>query len=79
MQHHYGVNKADAHAGLLDVLRSGLVARLDGRLVLAALEASDGPALFDRLIANGYNSSGLVALTLDQEMAGLPGVRRLWN
>ena len=45
VQHHYGVSKADARAGLVDVLRSGLVAPLNGRSVFAALEASDSPGL----------------------------------
>ena len=77
VQHHYGVTKAYARAGLLDVLRSGLVAPLNGRSVLSALEASAGPGLFDRLIADDYKSSGLEVLTLDQKMAGLPSARRL--
>ena len=77
VQHHYGVSKADARAGLVDVLRSGLVAPLNGRSVFAALEASDSPGLFDRLIANDYDRAGLEVLTLDQTMAGLSCARRL--
>ena len=53
VQHHYGVSKSDARASLLDALRSGLVAPLNGRTVIAALEATGGPGLFDRLIADG--------------------------
>ena len=30
VRHHYGVTKADARSGLIDVLRSGLVAPLNG-------------------------------------------------
>ena len=77
VQHHYGVSKADARAGLMDVLRSGLVSPLNGRAVLEALEDEDGPGLFDRLIANGYSRAGVEVLTLDRKMASLPGVRGL--
>ena len=77
VQHHYGVSKADARVGLLDVLRSGLVSPLNGRPVIDALSASDQPGLFDRLIANDYDRAGLEVLTLDARMAGLPNVRRI--
>ena len=77
VQHHYGVSKADARAGLLDVLRSGLVSPLNGRAVLDALTAPGQPGLFDRLIANDYHRAGLEILTLDTQMAGLPNARRL--
>ena len=77
VQHHYGVSKADARASLLNVLRSGLVAPLNGRLVIEALNASGGPGLFDRLIADDYSRAGLEVLTLDRKMAALSDVRRL--
>ena len=77
VQHHYGVSKADARASLLNVLRSGLVAPLNGRLVIEALNASGGPELFDRLIADDYSRAGLEVLTLDRKMAALSDVRRL--
>ena len=77
VQHHYGVSKDDARASLRDALRSGLVAPLNGRSVIAALEATGGPGLFDRLIADGYIREGLEVLTLDRQMAGLADVRRL--
>lgn len=77
LQHHYGVSKADARAGLLDVLRSGMVAPLNGRAVLAALEARESAGLLDRLIAEEYSRVGLEVLTLDRRMAALPAVRRL--
>ncbi len=77
VQHHYGVSKVDARAALVDVLRSGLVAPLNGRSAIAALEASGGPGVFDRLIADGYSREGLEVLTLDRKMAGLAEVRRL--
>lgn len=62
---------------MIDALGSGLVAPLNGRSVMAALEATSGPGLFDRLIADGYTHDGLDALTLDRKMAGLADVRRL--
>ena len=77
VQHHYGVSRADARAGLLDVLRSGLVAPLNGRAVLTAIEAPDSPGLMDRLIANDYVDQALEVLTLDRRMASLPGARLL--
>ena len=77
VQHHYGVSKADVRASLRDALCSGLVAPLNGRSVIAALEATGGPGLFDRLIADGYTREGLDVLTLDRRMAGLADVRRL--
>ena len=75
VQHHYGVNRDEARAGLLNALTSGLVAPLNGRAVLDALEASGEPGLLDRLIANDYARSGIDSLTLDRRMASLPGVR----
>lgn len=77
VQHHYGVSKTDARAGLTDVLRSGLVAPLNGRVVFDALEAVEGPGLFDRLIAGDYSRAGVEVLTLDRKMASLTGVRQL--
>ena len=83
VQHHYRVSKPDARAGLLDVLRSGLVSPMGGRAVFAALEASGGAGLFDRLIADDYARAGLEVLTLDRRMAALerrggrPASRRL--
>ena len=77
VQHHYGVSKADARASLLDALRSGLVAPLNGRSAVVALDASGGPGMFDRLIADGYTREGLEVLTLDRKMANLADVRRL--
>ena len=77
VQHHYGVSKTDARAGLLQVLRSGLVAPLNGGATLAALEAETGCGLLDRLIADDYRRTSLVTLTLDKKMAALPHTRRL--
>ena len=77
VQHHYGVSKAAARAGLSDVLRSGVVAPLNGRAALTALAARGGPGLFDRLTAEEYSRAGLEILTLDRKMATLPGSRRL--
>ena len=77
IQHHYGVNRDEARGGLLSALTSGLVAPLNGRAVLDALEAPGEPGLLDRLIANDYARSGLESLTLDRRMASLSGVRML--
>ncbi len=77
LQHHYGVSKADARAGILQVLRSGLVAPLNGSATLAALETDTGCGLLDRLIADDYRRADIVTLTLDRKMAALPDARRL--
>ena len=77
IQQHYGITKEDARAGLLDALTSGLVAPLNGRAVLEALDAAAGAGLFDRLIANDYARAGLETLTLDRSMASLSNARRL--
>ena len=77
LQHHYGVSKTDARAGLLQVLRSGLVAALSGRGTLVALETETGCGLLDRLIADDYRRASIVTLTLDKKMAALPDTRRL--
>ena len=77
VQHHYGVSKAAARASLLDALRSGLVSPLNGRSVIEALEATGGPGLLDRLIADDYSRAGIEVLTLDRKMAALSDVRRL--
>ena len=77
LMHHYGILSANARAGLLDALTSGLVAPLNGPAVIEALSASGGPGLFDRLIADDYSRAGLETLTLDRKMATLSDVRRL--
>ena len=77
VQHHYGVSKPDARAGLIDVLHSGLLEPLNGHSVFAALEASGGPGLFDRLITDGYSRAGLEVLTLERKMATLFDARHL--
>jgi predicted nucleic acid-binding protein len=77
LQHHYGVPKPDARAALASVLKSGLVAPLNGAGVFAALEADAGCGLLDRLIADDYRRAELTTLTLDRKMAALPQVRRL--
>lgn len=77
VQHHYGIAAYDVRAALLGVLQSGLVSPLHGHTVLNALQATDGPGLFDRLIADDYARAGLETLTLDRKMAALPGVSAL--
>lgn len=76
-RHHHRISKTEARAGLVDVLQSGLVAPLNGGSVLAALEASEGAGLFDRLISDDYSRASLLALTLDKRVASLPHVCRL--
>ncbi len=77
LQHHYGVSKSDARAGLAQVLNSGLVSPLNGPEVMAALAATSGCGLLDRLVVNDYRSLGLLTLTLDRRMAALPQCQAL--
>ena len=77
LQHHYCASRDDACTGLLRAFDSGLVVPLNGPAVIEALSASDGPGLFDRLIADDYSRAGLETLTLDRKMATLSNVRRL--
>jgi predicted nucleic acid-binding protein len=77
LQHHYGVSKSDARAALVSVLKSGLVAPLNGSGVLVALATHAGCGLLDRLIADDYRRAELITLTLDRKMSALPQVRRL--
>ena len=77
VQHHYDISETDVRSELSSALTSGLVAPLNGRAVIEALEASGGPGLFDRLIADDYSRAGLEVLTLDRKMAALSDVRRL--
>ena len=55
LQHHYGVSKPDARAALASVLSSGLVKPLNGPGVFAALQATSGCGLLDRLIVDDYH------------------------
>ena len=77
VQHHYGLTRPQAKAGLLRILTSGLVAPLNRQAVLEALSATGGPGLFDRLIADDYSHAGLETLTLDRQMASLPTTQLL--
>ena len=77
VQHHYGVSAEDAQTELGNVLRSGLVAALNGSAILETLATRGGPGLFDRLIANDYSRAGMETLTLDRSMASLAGTRLL--
>ena len=77
LQHHYGISKVEARAGLAKVLASGLVAPLNGREILDVLALDSGCGLMDWLIANDYQRSGLITLTLDHRMSSLPGCRRI--
>lgn len=77
VQHHYGVSKPDVRAGLRQLLRSGLLAPLNGNSVFTALKATAGCGLLDRLITDDHSHADLQTLTLDRKMAALPGARRL--
>lgn len=77
LQQHYGVPKSEARAALDTVLRSGLVAPLNGAAVHAALTAEGGCGLLDRLIADDYHRRGVETLTLDTRMARLAHARKL--
>ena len=77
LQHHYGISKPDARNALISVLKSGLVAPLNGAGAFVALEAKTGCGLLDRLITDDYQRAELVTLTLDRKMAALPRARRL--
>ena len=77
LQQHYDISSDDARSALVDVLTSGMVAPLNGQTVIAALEVSGGPGVFDRLIADGYTHAGMETLTLDRQMARLSRVSRL--
>lgn len=71
LQHHYGIDKAAARAAMHEVLTSGLCSPLNGAAVLAALKATKGCGLLDRLIADDYSSRGIRTLTNDARMARL--------
>ncbi len=77
VQHHYGVSKSETRSGLLQVLRSGLVVPLNGGSVFVALETTSGCGLLDRLIADDYQHTNLITLTLDRKMAALADTQRL--
>ena len=74
VQHHYGVPKSRAKASIVSAMQGGLILPLNGPGIFALLEATGGAGLFDRLIADGYEKSGLATLTLDRGMAQLPDV-----
>lgn len=77
VQHHYRVSEIDARQALINVFNSGLVQPLNGWRALMAIEATSGPGLFDRLIADGYSQAGCETLTLDRKMANLPNAEVL--
>lgn len=77
VQHHYDLTEPEARAALLDIFQRGLVWPLNGSDIIAMLEVSGGPGLFDRLIANDYHRDGLDVFTLDRRMSTLTNVYRL--
>ncbi len=80
LQHHYGVSKSDARAGLTKALTSGLVKPVHGAATLEVItQAAKGCGLMDRLIAHDYEQAAVGVLTLDKKMARLVGAKRLMN
>ena len=77
LQHHYGVPKSRARSSIISALQGGLILPLNGPSVFKLLEAKGGAGLFDRLIADEYEKSGLETLTLDRRMDKLPHTRIL--
>jgi len=77
LQHHYGLRKPDAREGLRSFLAGGIVAPMNGAMVLDILREESGAGLMDRLIAQDYESKGLTVLTNDRSMAKIAGVRLL--
>jgi predicted nucleic-acid-binding protein len=78
LQHHYGISKSDARAGLTQVLTSGLLKPIHGAATLEVIkQAAKGCGLMDRLIAHDYEYSDVGVLTLDKKMARLAGAKRL--
>jgi predicted nucleic acid-binding protein len=75
LQHHYGLSKPDARKGLREFLAEGIVAPLNGAVVLEILKVNRGAGLMDRLIAQDYESNGLTVLTNDRSMARIDGAR----
>ena len=77
VQHHYDVPKSRVKASIIAALQGGLILSLNGPSIFSILEETGGAGLFDRLIADGYQKSGLETLTLDRKMANLPDTRIL--
>jgi predicted nucleic acid-binding protein len=81
LHHHYGVEKREAVARLLEILRSGLVEPADGPQVLAALEAAGRspakPGFVDRLIWAQYDRLSAGMATFEHAGARLPGTTLL--
>ena len=77
LQHYYGLSKPDARKGLREFLTEGIVAPLNGAVVLEILKVNRGAGLMDRLIAQDYESNGLTVLTNDRSMARIDGARLL--
>jgi predicted nucleic acid-binding protein len=77
LHHHYAVEKREALARLLEILRSELVEPADGPQVLAALEAAGRspakPGFVDRLIRAQYDRLSAEMATFERAGARLPG------
>lgn len=76
LQYHYGVSKDQARAGLLEMLRSGIVCPSPVEAV-RALAAARGAGVMDRLIHERHGHLGCMTLTFDRKMAALEGAVRL--
>ena len=77
LQHHYHVNKPDARQAMVSVFQSGLVTPQHGAAALAAINATSGCGLLDRLITEDYHHQGFITLTRDRRMDKLAGAQLL--
>ena len=77
LQHHFKISKVEARRGIHELLTCGLLYPLNGESVLRALTITSGCGLMDRLIVDGYQSEGLMTLTLDKRMSRLEDAQRL--
>lgn len=77
VQHHYGMTRMSAKAGLLAAFEIGLAAPLHGDEIISMLQESDSPGIFDKLIANDYEHNNLEVFTLDRRMSSLANAHRL--
>lgn len=76
LQHHYGVPRAEARSLLRRLLGSGVV-QLEPTTSSAALDATGGAGLVDRLIHARYRGLNAATLTFEPSQARLEGAMRL--
>lgn len=77
LQHHYGVNKGDARAAMLQLFESGSLSPMNGTSVIEVLKTQSGCGLLDRLIAQDYDAAGAMVLTNDRKMSKLDSAQLL--